>query len=669
MEILDPLEQPRFWTRLALAPIALSYGAYALALAGLARRPWIIALTLAAAAAAAWFTRPTWRRPGVAWLPFLPLLAIYEAHAWGPEFQPDAAGYHLGLAAEWLRDGRLPGRIGFYEVLPQGMEMLFGAAMSLGGSIAARILHLGFLAGCAGLLMRLGAQPPAALIFFAIPVAAVSGASAYTDAAQVFFLLAAFALLEEERPFMAGLCAGFVYAVKISGLIALPAGLLWLIWKRRSRSLLPFAVGALLTIAPWMARAVWLTGNPLAPLANGLFPNDAFHPGTDASFLQSVHSSLPWWKLPWAVAVDGFAAQGLLGPCFLLVAPLALVAIKRERGRIWLAAAAIFLVPWLVNPGARFALPAAAFLCLALSEALPPRALWALASVHALLSLPPVMDLYAHPQAWRLREWRYELPESWFAPTRMVNRHVKPGERVLDLVGLPSLYLDSVPIGPASCVEVDQFTDTLYRGTGTPPPKFELSAEWPMRFVRALRVRAGSPPSSIPWSVTEIKPMRAGHPVSALANWFVDAWPVPADAALAADGNPASRWQSWLPAPKGAFVELRFDRPVPLDGARVLLENYQVQQDVRLYTQTAADRRWSEAPLRWRQLPPALPRRAAIAWLRSRGIRWIVAKDERGGFGEIGQALRMAPEAWGVTPVDRVDNLWLFRIGDAPPTP
>jgi hypothetical protein len=90
---------------------------------------------------------------------------------------------------------------------------------------------------------------------------------------------------------------------------------------------------------------------------------------------------------------------------------------------------------------------------------------------------------------------------------------------------------------------------------------------------------------------------------------------------------------------------------------------------VRLYVQSAADRRWSEAPVRWRRLPPALTRRAAIALLRSRGIRWIVAKDEREGFGEIGQALRMAPEAWGVTPVGRVDNLWLFRIGDAPPRP
>jgi hypothetical protein len=59
-----------------------------------------------------------------------------------------------------------------------------------------------------------------------------------------------------------------------------------------------------------------------------------------------------------------------------------------------------------------------------------------------------------------------------------------------------------------------------------------------------------------------------------------------------------------------------------------------------------------------------LPRRAATAFLRARGIRWIVAKAERGGFGEIGQALRMAPEAWGVTPVQRADNIWLFRIDD-----
>ena len=44
-------------------------------------------------------------------------------------------------------------------------------------------------------------------------------------------------------------------------------------------------------------------------------------------------------------------------------------------------------------------------------------------------------------------------------------------------------------------------------------------------------------------------------------------------------------------------------------------------------------------------------RREAIAFLRHRGIRWIVAPDREEGHGLIGRALAMAPEAW-------VSRLW-----------
>lgn len=651
-------------TSAALACIALSMVVLALALTGRAIGLWMGLATAAVGAVTLAAARPEWRLPRKEWLAAVPLGIWYVLQAWGPEMQPDAAGYQLGLVAEWLRDGRLPSRVGFYEVLPQGMGMLYGVAMAAGGAPLARLLHLLFFLGCVGLLFRLGRHPSAGLIFFAIPVAAISGTSGYTDVAQVFFALAAVTLLLEERWCAAGLCAGFVYAIKISGLIAVAAGLLYLILRRKPGGAMRFLAGAAVVAAPWMARAVRLTGNPLAPLANQWFPNDAFHSVTDSAFSESVRASVEWWRVPWLVTFDGLALQGLLGPVFLLLPLLALAAIRSARGRLWLGAACVLALPWLLNPGARFALLPAAFVCLAAAEALPGRLLWSLAALHAMLSLPPLMDRYAHPQAWRLHGWRQQLSKQYLAPVELVNGRVKPGERMLDLVGLPYLYLRTVPVGPAASAEVDQLTDTLYQAVGSPPPEFELKAQWPLRFVRALRVRAGSPPDSIPWSVAEVAPQRDGANVPVLRNWFVQAWPVPADAALAFDGNPASRWQSWSPAKKGAFVELRFDRPVPIDGALLRLRNYQTGQDVRLYLQSPADGRWTEAPLSWRQMPPRLPRRAAAAFLRSRGIRWIVARDEPGGLGEIGQALRMAPEAWGVEPAGRADNVWLFRLNE-----
>jgi len=70
---------------------------------------------------------------------------FYLVHAMAPEIQPDATTYHLGLVREWLRLGGFPARAGFYEMLPQGLEMLFTPAYAIGRHSAAKLVHFGFL--------------------------------------------------------------------------------------------------------------------------------------------------------------------------------------------------------------------------------------------------------------------------------------------------------------------------------------------------------------------------------------------------------------------------------------------------------------------------------------------------------------------------------------------
>jgi hypothetical protein len=641
---------------------ALSLLLWAAAVAGLARPPVLAAIGLLALLSSVRQPWPALPKPRWAWTIFVPFVLLYLSHALGVETEPDAAGYHLGLAAQILREGRLPAEVGFYEVLPLGMELLYGLASLGGGYPAARLLHLSFLLATVPAMLRIGGSIPAAAIYLAVPAAAMSATSAYTDAVQVFALLCGFGLLREGRPFAAGCCAGLAYTAKVSSLVAIPGVLLWLFAGKQWRLARRFAAGSALLVMPWMIRAWWMSGNPLAPMANHWFPNDSFHPLTGDWFGHSVRGGLEsFWQRPWAVAVDGGALQGLLGPVFLILPLVALSAVRTSQGRALLAAAAVLLVPWLLNPGARFALPSAAFVCLAAASALPPRPLWSLAALHLTLSLPPVMDLYTNPHAWRLRGWRHETPLDYFAPVQLLRQHVKPGERVLDLVGLPRAYLDLPLVGPYSSNQVDQWVDALLQGSGRPERLFALRAEWPLEFLRALRVRAGSPPASIPWVVTEITPLRGASPVSPLRNWFVEAWPEPAGAPLAADANFASRWQSWRPAPAGAFVEVRFDRPVPLDGMEVALPNYEPRQDITLWMQDLSGV-WRHAEYAAGALPLRPKRRDAIALLRTHGIRWIYAEDGRDSFGVIGAALRMAPEAWGVETAGRVDNYWLFRV-------
>src|ERR1039457_4460887 len=58
--------------------------------------------------------------------------ALYLINALAPELEPDARAYHLGLTSEYVRLGGFPSRVGFYEMLPQGFEMLFVPAFAFG---------------------------------------------------------------------------------------------------------------------------------------------------------------------------------------------------------------------------------------------------------------------------------------------------------------------------------------------------------------------------------------------------------------------------------------------------------------------------------------------------------------------------------------------------------
>ena len=102
---------------------------------------------------------------------------------------------HLMPAVESLRSGGFGDQISFYERLPQGMENLFAMAYSVGGSSAAKLVHLALFLATFPLLIEIGQRLGASLevsaiaaaIYLCTPVAGVSGTSAFTDAALVFY--------------------------------------------------------------------------------------------------------------------------------------------------------------------------------------------------------------------------------------------------------------------------------------------------------------------------------------------------------------------------------------------------------------------------------------------------------------------------------------------------
>ncbi|MCW5979949.1 MAG: glycosyltransferase family 39 protein [Bryobacteraceae bacterium] len=686
---------------LAVGAAVLSHAVFLLMLARAATLPAFLALGVAALALGFLGRKP--RRPSASLpadrgarlllLVVLPVYgALYAVHALAPETQPDGYSYHLALPAEWLRLRGFAGRIGFYEILPQGLEMLFVFAFAIGRHSAAKLVHLAFLAATIPLLFATGRRlrvpewvpGAAAVLYFCSPVVGASGAAAYNDAALVFYALAAFHLAlawEQERDdrllFLAGLTAGFCYAIKFTGLVVAPPVIGWAVVRRRRKAAAAALLGAALTIAPWMGRNLIWTRNPFAPLFNSLFPNRHFHVVTEQNLgrdLRSYQGVTPG-TLPLEITVRGMRLQGLTGPVFLL-APLALLALRRKEGRIVLAAAGLMAAPWLFNIGARFVMPSLVFLALGLAIALPRRFALACAAFHALVCLPPAAGLYADRDAWRLRgfPWRAALrlePEQdylrralWeYRPAEMVNRHVPAGERVLDLAGTTNAYVNAVAVAPWQSASGDRAGYALKIGIVIQTGVFcEAEADWPERELRAVRIsQTGS--SEEQWGVNEVEFFRGSDRVQPQPGWRFTAKPMRWEAGLAFDGNLVSRWGTWAPARPEAYLAAEFDQPQRLTGVRAVLLGHEQKGDI-VFEGREPDGAWKRLsePLKPAPLPALNMRRSVNRLLRHEGFRYILAPRRPDGWGPVTASLAERPSDWGVEALGETENVYLFRL-------
>ncbi len=658
---------------------------------GLAAPAVAIAVCLAFALAVPWrglrWTWPAW--PALLLAPFF---VFYAVHALAPEIQPDAAGYHLGLVAAWARTHGFVFQNGFYDILPLGLETLFLPAFLIGAHSAAKLVHFFLLCATVPLICHIGARfglnrvqrLAAAGLYVLTPVVAVAGTSAYNDAAEVFFSLAAFALLVENHfepdrktLFHAGLAAGFCYAIKSPGLVVVAGALVWMLARKQWRGAMAVGAGAAVSVVPWMGRALVLTGNPLAPLGNALFPNDAFHLAGEHALATYLHSygGVGWSQIPWALAIDGARLQGLTGPLIFLL-PLALLALRRPAGRALLAGTAVLLLPWTQNIGARFLLPGLALAALALVYALPRRAALLLLVAQAVVCWPGVVDRYSQSNAWRLHGWPWRAalriqPEEAYLKenlyeyrfTRRVAARLKDGEPLLDFHGLPFAYLNTVPAGPQPTRRFDNIALAFDQANVAMPASLRATAcAFPLQFVRAVRVRLERPwPGA--WSLAELTATRRGVNVPVSPAWFLKAWPEPADAALAVDGLRATRWSTVVQAQPGMYWELRFDRPQPIDAVTAWLPDDGSIASSAVYIQ-ALDRRWmrvSDAASRASSVR-RLFRRDVTRSARAQGFEWIAIQVGDGSRGALGTALFAMPDAWGVELVERVGDMALFRI-------
>lgn len=628
-----------------------------------------------------WFIRPVRRPPlpslprGAAWIfgtAFSFYAVIYLANSLAPEKSPDGMAYHLGLVAHYLRHHGFDSSLtNMYGYMPQGLEMLFLPAFAFGGHSAAATVHCAALLALPWLMLtysRRIKQPwagvGAAALVFLSPLAGIDGTSAYNDIALAAAAFALFFLLEiwRESPnprllIPIGLLSGFCFSIKYTGF----AASLYAIVVVRRRITPAMVASAAAVALPWLAKNWLMTGNPVSPLFNALFPNPFIHLTFETFYRDYFHTyNLPsLLPLPWMLTVTG-ELGGQLGPLFLLT-PLGLLAGKTRPGRYILLAAACFLLPYPANLGARFLLPVLPFAALSIALALPSwRPLTAvLVASAALLAWPRVIDRYRAPAGgWQITTvpWQAALgiiPErTWllsrsgeFGLADLINRTVPPTANLWSTNVLAESYIKANVLVNYYSARGESIEDIL-----NIPLREDLQPLWnwrfafPLRPVSTLRVLQSAASETDIWSLgearffagaNEVRPMRATSK------------PFPWDIHLALDSNPTTRWRSWQPIQPGMFFDFTFPPGTKLDRVDLAAAHDQWKLDLRLDSISATLEKLELAPL------PDL-RRQATQTIKGRGIDYLLI----GRNAPQSADMKSDPARWGL-------RLVATKAGDA----
>jgi hypothetical protein len=634
---------------------------------------------------------------------FVPFSFCYWANSMAPEWSPDGSSYHLGWVAKYAAaQGFERPEASIYGLLSQGIEMLFLHAFLFGRHSAAAMVHWAFVLDLVWLLICFGrriANPAAglaaAIFVYASPVVCIDGSSAYIDLATacvgfaLFYLLYLWDAVARHRALLvaAGLLAGFTYAAKYTAAILAVWAALFVLWRSRDK-VRDFAAIASMTLvlsAPWMIRNAVLTGNPVAPFFNRIFPNPHVHVLFEQAYSEYLrnYGLENKWELPLEVTVRGAKTSGALGYLFLL-SPLAIFAARRREGRMLLLAGLFALAPFPLNVGTRFLIPALPFVAMALALVLDVKVLLPFLMIaHAALGWPNwppgLLQKVSHEHAWRLIAipWKAALRiesedgflrrrSDGYLLARMVDAAVEPGARVLAENGYADAYTNrEALIGYQSAVN-EKLMDIFYTGFDDSRwPRLVWSFKLPQpQGIRRVRIAQtfASEVRDEQWNVSEIRLFdAAGAELPRDPSWRLTAKPNPWDVQMAFDNSPVTRWRSWETARPGMYIEASLGGA--RNVARVEVQSSWDNPNCRL--KLLVEREGSTS-LEETKIEPQLIEGQTRVWMRreatrellSRGVQYLLLSPDEFG----GRDLFEAQSEWGVSMVAEGTGKRLFRI-------
>src|ERR1017187_5604662 len=646
------------------------------------------------------------RAPGRERLPAVPLtwigafffifsifLIFYFFYSLAPEVSPDGSGYHLGnVVRMWRHHGFDWDYRSMYAYLSQGTEMLFLVAFAFGRHSAAALVHFTYFCTLPLLMVCWGrrfgypkASLFAAIVIFASPVIAKDGVSAYNDPAVVTLIFTVFYLLQvwdESKSsnllIVIGLLSGTAYAVKYTAFLTLPFAFAWVWFSRRHspsrRDLLCLILPALVMVAPWTLRNWFWVGNPFAPFFNSWFPNPYYHAGMEriyADLLRHYTAIKHYWEIPLQLTLRGGLVEGMFGPVFLL-APLGLLALRFKSGRRLLLAALVFALAAYLNVGARFLIPSAPFLALAMGIGLSevPAALPMLALFHALACWPPILSTYCDPWNWRITSSPVRAalrldPEVPYLINHVgdlalkipIELAVPRGERIFSFAGRPEAYIDRDVIVSYESTLANLAQDILWAPQGHKPSNAQRFKFLPVT-TRGVRV-VNSASATDFWTVAEMRLRSQGRELPRSPDWRLSARPHGWGVQLAFDNNYATRWSTWETITPHARIQVEFGAAQRVD--EVVLEcnpawNAHLQVEVLVDTG-----RWvpltDTSELVKAEFPPGL-RRAVTRELKAIGFRFLLVNEGDMVYAD----MKKYPTFWGITQLTEANGTHFYRI-------
>ncbi len=320
-----------------------------------------------------WF-RGTPRQCGGKWwivAPVVLFLALLLPLILLPPTGRDALIVHLALPKLFLQAGKML-EVPFmnFSYMPMNTDLLYLIPIALGSEAAAKLIHFSFAILTAFLIYSYISEKVGRdygiiglFIYLTTPIVVNLSTTAYIDLSLTFYAtLALLALLKwREESYStrwllySAVATGLALGAKYSALVVLLIMCLSVVfiyssgtrdqWGAVKAALLYLAV-ALLIFSPWMIRNIILMGNPLYPLAQGLFQAGSGGSGEGALHITKLSPLLMrkllygeelWYILliPLRIFWEGQDGShryfdGLLNPLYLIFIPLAFVGVKRR---------------------------------------------------------------------------------------------------------------------------------------------------------------------------------------------------------------------------------------------------------------------------------------------------------------------------------------------------